>query len=74
MEKNTDELFELYRISVLARQRRLTGFGEERKSPPLSGPSQGDAAAGLMKDEGATVAAVAELGQKSDGARRKKRA
>ena len=40
----------------------------------LSGPSQGDAAAGLMKTRGATVAAVAELGQRSDGARRKKRA
>ena len=40
----------------------------------LSGPSQGDAAAGLMKIRGATVAAVAELGQRSDGARRKKRA
>ena len=74
MEKNTDELFELYHRSVLARQRRLTGVGEERKSPPLAGPSQGDAAAGLMKIKGATAAAVAELGQRSDGARRKKRA
>ena len=67
--KNTDEL---YHRSVLARQRRLTGVGEERKSPPLSGPSQGDAAAGLMKIRGATAAAVAELGERSDGARRKK--
>ena len=67
--KNTDKL---YHRSVLARQRRLTGVGEERKSPPLSGSSQGDAAAGLMKVKGATAAAVAELGQKSDGARRKK--
>ena len=74
MEKNTDELFELYHRSVLARQRRLTGVGEERKSPPLSGPSQGDAAAGLMKIRGATATAVAELGQRSDDARRKKRA
>ena len=74
MAKNTDELFELYHRSVLARQRRLTGVGEERKSPPLSGPNQGDAAAGLMKTRGATAAAVAELGQRSDGARRKKRA
>ena len=74
MEKNTDELFELYHRSVLARQRRLTGVVEERKSPPLSGPSQGDAAAGLMKTRGATAAAVAELGQRSDIARRKKRA
>ena len=57
---------------VLARQGRLTGVEEERRSPPLSGPGQGDAAAGLMKDEGATAAAVAELGQKSDGVRRKK--
>ena len=67
--KNTDELHHRF---VLVRQRRLTGVGEERKSPPLSGPSQGDAAAGLMKVKGATAAAVAELGQKSDGARRKK--
>ena len=67
--KNTDELCPR---SMLVRQRGLTGVGEERKSPPLSGPSQGDAAAGLMKDEGATAAAVTELGQKSDGARRKK--
>ena len=67
-----EELKEPYRRSVLARQRRLTGVEEERKSPPLSGPSQGDAAAGLMKVQGATAAAVAELGQKSDGARRKK--
>ena len=72
MEKNTDELFELYHRSVLAKQRRLTGVEEERRSPPLSGPSQGDAAAGLMKIKGAKAAAVAELGQRSDGARRKK--
>ena len=72
MAKNTDELFELYHRSVLVRQRRLTGVGEEWKSPPLSGPSQGDAAAGLMKIRGATAAAVAELGQRSDSARRKK--
>ena len=39
-----------------------------------SGPDQGDATAGLMKTRGATAAAVAELGQKSDGARRKRRA
>ena len=67
-----EELKEPYRRSVLARQRRLTGVEEERKSPPLSGPSQGDAAAGLMKIGGAMAAAVAELGQKSDNARRKK--
>ena len=58
MEKNTDELFELYHRSVLASQRRLTGVGEERKSPPLSGPSQVDAAAGLRKTRGATAAAA----------------
>ena len=69
-----EELKEPYHRSVLARQRRLTGVGEERKSPPLSGPNQGDAAAGLMKTRGATAAAVAELWQRSDGARRKKRA
>ena len=40
----------------------------------VSGPDQGDAVAGLMKTRGATAAAVAELGQRSDGARRKKRA
>ena len=40
----------------------------------VSGPDQGDAAAGLMKTRGATAAVVAELGQRSDGARRKKRA
>ena len=37
-----------------------------------SGPNQGDAAAGLKKTRGATAAAVAELEQRSDGARRKK--
>ena len=67
-----EEREEPYHRSVLARQRRLTGVEEERRSPPLSGPGQGDAAAGSMKIRGATAAAVAELGQKSDGARRKK--
>ena len=67
-----EELKEPYRRFVLARQRRLTGVEEERRSPPLSGPGQGDAAAGSMKIRGATAAAVAELGQRSDGARRKK--
>ena len=67
-----EELKEPYHRSALARQRRLTGVEEERKSPPLSGPSQGDAAAGLMKIRGATAAAVAELGQRSDCARGKK--
>ena len=67
--KNTDELCPR---SMLVRQRGLTGAGEERRSPKLSGPSQVYAAAGLMKDEGATAAAVTELGQKSEGARRKK--
>ena len=56
-----EERKEPYHRSVLARQRRLTGVEEERKSPPFSGPSQGDAAAGLMKIRGATAAAVAEL-------------
>ena len=74
MEKNTDELFELYHRSILERQRRLTGVGEERRSSPLSGPSEVDVAAGLMKIKGTTAATVAELGQRSDGARRKKRA
>ena len=46
--------------SVLARQRRLTGVEEERRSPPLSGPGQGDAAAGSVKIRGATAAAAAE--------------
>ena len=67
--KNTDELCPR---SMLVRQRGLTGAGEERRSPTLSGPNQGDAAAGLMKTRGATEAAVAELEQRSDGARRKK--
>ena len=67
-----EERKEPYHRSVLAKQRRLTGVEEERRSPPLSGPSQGDAAAGLMKIRGATAAAVAELGQRSDSARRKK--
>ena len=47
--KNTDELHHRF---VLVRQRRLTGVGEERKSPPLSGPSQGDAAAKVDEDRG----------------------
>ena len=74
MAKNTDELFELYHRSVLARQRRLTGVGRSGGRRRESGPNQGDAAAGLMKTRGATAAAVAELGQRSDGVRRKKRA
>ena len=69
--KNTDEL---YHRSVLARQRRLTGVGRSGGRRRESGPNQGDAAAGLMKTRGATAAVVAELGQRSDGARRKKRA
>ena len=67
-----EELKEPYRRSVLARQRRLTGVEEERRSPLLSGPSQGDAATGSVKIRGATAAAVAGLGQRGDGARRKK--
>ena len=55
--KNTDELCPR---SMLVRQRGLTGAGEERRSPTLSGPSQGDAAAGSMKIRGATAAAAAE--------------
>ena len=53
--KNTDELCPR---SMLVRQRGLTGAGEERKSPTLSGPSQVDAAAGLRKTSGATAAAA----------------
>ena len=41
---------------MLVRQRGLTGAGEERRSPTLSGPSQVDAAAGLRKTRGATAA------------------
>ena len=55
-----EELKEPYHRSVLARQRRLTGVEEERRSPPLSGPGQGDAVAGSMKIRGATAAVVAE--------------
>ena len=53
--KNTDELC---LRSMLVRQRGLTGAGEERRSPTLSGPSQVDAAAGLRKTRGATAAAA----------------
>ena len=55
--KNTDELCPR---SMLVRQRGLTGAGEERRSPTLSGPSQVDAAAGLRKTRGATAVAAAE--------------
>ena len=55
-----EELKEPYCRSILARQRRLTGVEEERRLPPLSGPSQGDAAAGSMKIRGAMAAAAAE--------------
>ena len=41
--KNTDELCPRF---MLVRHRGLTGAGEERRSPALSGPSQVDAAAG----------------------------
>ena len=54
-----EELKEPYHRSVLARKRRLTGVEEERRSPPLSGPGQGDAAAGSMKIRGAATAAEA---------------
>ena len=43
---------------MLVRRRGLTGAGEERRSPTLSGPSQVDAAAGLRKTRGATAAAA----------------
>ena len=46
-----EELKEPYRRFVLARQRRLTGVEAERRSPPLSGPSQGDAAAEVDEDQ-----------------------
>ena len=55
-----EELKEPYHRSILARQRRLTGVEEERRSPALSGPGQGDAAAGSMKIRGATATAAAE--------------
>ena len=55
--KNTDELCPR---SMLVRQRGLTGAGEERRSPTLSGPSQVDAAAGLRKTRGATAVVAAE--------------
>ena len=67
-----EELKEPYRRSVLARQRRLTGVGRSGGRRRESGPNQGDAAAGLMKTRGATAAAVAELEQRSNGARRKR--
>ena len=54
--KNTDELCPR---SMLVRQRGLTGAGEERRPPTLSGPSQVDGAAGLRKTSGATAAAAA---------------
>ena len=47
-----EEREEPYHRSVLARQRRLTGVEEERRSPLLSGPSQGDAAAKVDEDRG----------------------
>ena len=55
--KNTDELCPR---SMLVRQRGLTGAGEERRSLTLSGPGQGDAAAGSVKIRGVTAAAAAE--------------
>ena len=55
-----EELKEPYHRSILARQRRLTGVEEGRRSPTLSGPSQVDAAAGLRKTRGATAVAAAE--------------
>ena len=59
--KNTDELCPR---SMLVRQRGLTGAGEERRSPTLSGPSQVDAAAGLRKTRGATAAAAEARAEK----------
>ena len=67
-----EEREEPYHRSVLARKRRLTGVEEERRSPPLSGPGQGDAAAGSMKIRGATAMAAAEARAEDDSARKKK--
>ena len=50
MAKNTNELFEPYRRSALAGQKKLTGAGEERRYRRLSGPSQGYAAAEVDED------------------------
>ena len=69
--KNTDEPYGRSIKQGKGDSPELEKSGSRRR---LSGPNQGDAAAGLMKTRGATAAAVAELGQRSDGARRKKRA
>ena len=72
MVTNTKNVDEPYCRSTLRGGENLPELKRCGSRRRLSGPSQGDAAAGLMKVKGATAAAVAELGQKSDGARRKK--
>ena len=67
-----EELKEPYRRSILARQRRHTGVEEERRSPALSGPGQGDAATGSMKIRGRRRRRRQKLGQRNDNARKKK--
>ena len=72
MVTNTKNVDEPYCRSTLRGSENLPELKRCGSHRRLSGPSQGDAAAELMKTRGATAAAVAELGQRSDGARRKK--
>ena len=65
MAKNTDELLEPYRRSVLAGQKKLTGAGESRKSSRISGQIRVMQRPESVKTRGSTVAA-AELGRRQE--------
>ena len=52
MAKNTDELFEPYRRSVLAGQKRLTGAGEERRLPLFGWSESGSCSGQVDGDQG----------------------
>ena len=71
MAKNTDELLEPYRRSVLAGQKKLTGAGESRRSSRFSGQIRVMQRPELMTTRRPAAATAAELGQGSSGARKK---
>ena len=71
MAKNTDELLEPYRRSVLAGQKKLTEAGESRKSLRVSGQIRVMQRPESITTRGPAAATAAELGQGSSGARKR---
>ena len=66
MAKNTDELLEPYRRSVLAGQKKLTEAGESRKLSRISGQIRVIQRPELMTTRRPAAATAAELGQGSE--------